>query len=98
MNTQDIILAPIISEKSMKDAKSNKFTFKVSMKAHKRMIKKTIEDKFKVNVLDVATMVVKGKKIRAGRKRTEIMQNAWKKAVAKVAIGQKIALFNIGEK
>lgn len=98
MNSQDIILGPVISEKSMKDAKSNKFTFKVSMKAHKKMIKKTIEDKFKVNVLDIATMVVKGKRIRAGKRRVEILQSAWKKAIAKVAPGEKISLFDIGGK
>lgn len=94
----DIIIAPIISEKSMKDANANKFTFKVSMRANKKMIKIAIEDKFKVNVLDIATVIVKGKKTRVGRKRTKILQSPWKKAIAKVASGQKISLFDIGGK
>ncbi len=98
MDTQDIILAPIITEKSMKDAKSNKFTFKVSTHANKRMIRKAIEDKFKVDVLDIKTAVVKGKKTRGGKRRTEILQSAWKKAIAKVAPGEKISLFDIGGK
>jgi len=98
MDTQDIILAPIISEKSMKDAGSNKFTFKVAIQSNKKMIKKAIEDKFKVNILDIKTAIVKGKKIRAGKKRTEISQSPWKKAVAKVATGQKISIFDTGGK
>jgi large subunit ribosomal protein L23 len=98
MDTQDIIIAPIISEKSMKDAKSNKFTFKVLMQANKKMIKIAIEDKFKVDVLDIKTAIVKGKKTRAGKRRIEILHSPWKKAVAKVAPGQKISIFDIGEK
>lgn len=98
MDNEDIILAPIISEKSMKDVGKNKFTFKVSMSANKRTIKKAIEDKFKVNVLSVKTAVVKGKKTRGGRRRTEILQSAWKKAIAKLNQDQKIALFDVGGK
>lgn len=94
----DIILAPIISEKSMKDAKSNKFTFKVLIQANKKMIKKAIEDQFKVDVLDIKTAIVKGRKKRAGARRIEILQSAWKKAVAKVKTGEKISLFDIGGK
>lgn len=95
---KDIIIAPIISEKSMRDANESKFTFKVKIWANKKMIRKAIEDKFKVNVLDVKTAIVKGKKKRAGARRIEILQSAWKKAVAKVKEGEKIALFDIGEK
>lgn len=98
MNNQDIIIAPIISEKSMKDAGIDKFTFKVSMQANKKNIKKAIEDKFKVNVLDIATMIVKGKSARAGKRRIEISQSPWKKAVVRVKAGEKIALFDIGGK
>lgn len=98
MVNQDIILSPIISEKSMKNADENKFTFKVSMKANKTNIKRSVEDKFKVNVLKVKTMIVKGRKTRAGKRRTEILQSAWKKAVVRVKNGQKITLFDIGGK
>lgn len=98
MNTQDIILGPIITEKSMKDVKSNKFTFRVSMRSNKKTIKIAIEDKFKVDVLDIKTMIVKGKKTRAGKRRIEILKSPWKKAIAEVASGQKIPLFDIGGK
>ena len=98
MNNRDIIIAPIISEKSMKDAKDGKFTFKVGMQSNKKTIKQAIEKQFKVDVLDVATMVVKGKSNRAGKRRVEVLQNGWKKAIARVKTGQKIALFDIGGK
>ena len=98
MSKLDIILAPVVSEKSMRDANSNKFTFKVSMASNKKSIKKAIEDKFKVNVLNISTIIVKGRKSRAGKKRLEILQSPWKKAIARLKPGEKIALFDIGGK
>ena len=98
MNNRDIIIAPIISEKSMKDAKDGKFTFKVGMASNKKTIKQAIEKQFSVNVLDVATMVVKGKSARAGKRRVEVLQSAWKKAVVTLGKEQKISLFDIGGK
>lgn len=98
MRSNDIILAPIITEKSMKDAKSNKFAFRVSMGADKKSLKKAIEEKFKVDVLGVWTMIVKGRKIRVGRKRNEVSLSPWKKAIVKVKEGQKIGLFDMGKK
>ena len=93
---QDVIIAPLISEKSMNDAGFGKFTFKVSKKADKKQIKKEIEDKFKVDVLSVATSIVKGKKRRFGAKRTEVTLSSWKKAIVKLKAGQKIAVFDAG--
>lgn len=98
MNALDIIIAPIISEKSMKDVTSSKFTFRVAKKADKKAIKRAIEDKFKVNVLSTSTMTVKGKKNRSGKRRIEILESPWKKAVVKLKVGQKIALFDVGGK
>lgn len=98
MDINDVIIAPIISEKSMKDVKLHKFTFRVASKAHKGLIKKAIEDKFKVNVLQVSTNIVKGKKVRAGTKRIEIEKSPWKKAVVTLPEKQKIALFDVGGK
>ncbi|OGH07557.1 MAG: 50S ribosomal protein L23 [Candidatus Levybacteria bacterium RBG_16_35_11] len=92
----DIIISPIISEKSMNDAGIGKFTFKVAMHAHKAGIKKEIEDKFKVNVIKVATMVLKGKLKRTGKKRMEKKTQGYKKAIVSLKQGQKIGLFEVG--
>ena|SRR3990172_9555304 len=98
MDINDVIVAPIISEKSMKDATLHKFTFRVAIKANKRLIKRAIEDKFKVDVLQVLTNIVKGKKARAGLRRIEIKKSSWKKAVVTLPEKQKIALFDVGGK
>ncbi|MEK7186462.1 MAG: 50S ribosomal protein L23 [Patescibacteria group bacterium] len=89
-----VILAPIISEKSMNQAGKGKFTFRVEKTADKIQIRKEIEDKFKVNVLSVATSMVKGKKRRFGSRRAEVQLSGWKKATVKLKEGQKIAIFD----
>jgi large subunit ribosomal protein L23 len=88
--------APLISEKSMKDVSLSKFTFRVDKNATKQSIKKIIEEKFKVNVLKVSTVNVKGRKKRVGAKRTEVLEPSWKKAIVKLKSGQKIDLFDVG--
>jgi len=92
----DVIIAPLISEKSMNDAGFGKFTFKVSKKADKKQIREEVEDKFKVNVLSIATSIVKGKKRRFGANRTEVTLSSWKKAIVKLKAGQKIDVFETG--
>lgn len=91
----NVTLAPIITEKTMKSAKTNKFTFKVSKNADKRDIKKAVEKKFNVNVLDVLTIIVKPKKKRT-LQRTIALEPSFKKAVVKVKDGQKIDIFDVG--
>ncbi|EKD64527.1 MAG: hypothetical protein ACD_50C00352G0007 [uncultured bacterium] len=98
MDINDVIIAPIISEKSMKDVSLHKFTFKVAGKANKRFIKKAIQDKFNVDVLDISTNIVKGKKMRVGLRRTEVEKSPWKKAIVTLPQEQKIALFDVGGK
>lgn len=96
MNINDISLRPIITEKSTSDAARGYFTFKVAKKANKEMIKRAIEEKFKVDVELVSTSIMKGKKKRVGARRKEVLDSAWKKAVVRLASGQKIDLFEVG--
>ena len=96
MNIRDIIIAPIITEKSMKDAGIGRYTFKVAMSANKFSIKEAIEKKFKVKVLKTFVSLVKGKTGRKGIKREEFVKTAWKKATVQLAKDQKIALFDVG--
>lgn len=93
MNT---ILGPLISEKSMSKASLGKFTFKVAIKANKTSIKKEIEKRFKVNVVSITTVTIKGRGLRAGIRRTEILKSPFKKAVVTLKTGQKIGLFDTG--
>ena len=96
MDINNIIIGPIVSEKSMADAGKGKYTFAVIKTAGKTNIKKAINDAFKVNVISVQTSIVKGKKKRVGMRRTEISQTEWKKAIVALKQGEKIGIFEPG--
>lgn len=76
---QDIIIKPVITEKSMDGLQAGKYTFKVAKDATKPEIKKAVEKLFGVEVDKVTTMNVKGKMKRLGR--YEGMTSSWKKAI-----------------
>lgn len=95
MGSLNIIIAPVISEKSTKGIMDGKFTFKVEKTATKKEIKKAIENQFKVNVLKVKTSIVKGRKSRVGARRIEVAQSSFKKAMVALKKGQKIDIFEV---
>ena len=86
----DIIIAPVITEKSMASKQNNVYTFKVVKDATKDEIKKAIEDAFKVSVLSVNTLNTKSKKKRVGRYsgRTK----TYKKAIVTLKDGSSIEI------
>ena len=63
----DVILKPVISEKSMDDAQAKKYTFKVATDANKTEVKLAVEEIFGVEVAKVNIMNVNGKLKRMGR-------------------------------
>lgn len=63
----DVILKPVISEKSMEDAQNKKYTFKVAVDANKTQVKHAVEEIFDVEVKKVNIMNVVGKQKRMGR-------------------------------
>ena len=67
MTAQDIVIKPIISEKSIGGLQENKYTFKVAKDANKIEIAKAVEELFNVKVAKVNTISVKGKQKRMGR-------------------------------
>lgn len=99
MNVLNIILEPIISEKSLNDVSKSRFTFKVGRDANKNQIRKAIEEKFKVNVLKISTISLKGKEkqIRTRTKVEKVAKKSFKKAVVTLKEGQKIAIFESGK-
>ena len=66
-NPYDVILKPVISEKSMEDAANKKYTFKVATDANKTEVKHAVEEIFDVEVKKVNIMNVVGKEKRMGR-------------------------------
>lgn len=94
MNPRDLIIKPVISEKSYNLSGQNKYTFKVDKRANKLEIRKAIEEIFNVSVTDVNTSMVRGKMRRRGLTRGR--RPDWKKAVVTVKPGQKIEIFEGG--
>ena len=88
----EILKRPLVTEKStVEKEERNKLCFEVDRRANKIQIKGAVEKIFKVNVLDVATIRMKGKKKRAGRHFTQ--RPDWKKAVVTIKAGQRVEFF-----
>ena len=82
MLPEEIIVRPVITEKSNDEMQSGKYTFEVSKKATKVEIAKAVEKLFEVKVLNVNTMSVKGKEVR--RRKTTGKTSDWKKAIVTI--------------
>src|SRR5574344_365125 len=82
MVAEDIIIAPIVTEKSNDGLSEGKYTFKVNKKATKVDIARAVEKLFEVKVLNVNTMTVKGKEKRVGRSTGRTSD--WKKAIVTI--------------
>lgn len=98
MEAISIIIKPIITEKSLRDVPKGIFTFAVDKNASKSQITASIEKIFNVHVESITTVKTKGKKRSAGRKRMEVFRPDTKKARVRLLKGEKIDLFETGEK
>ena len=79
MKNFDIIVSPVLTEKSYDGIQAKKYTFKVAKSATKTQIKTAVEDIFGVKVAKINTVNVNGKKKRMGR--SEGYTSDYKKAV-----------------
>jgi len=92
MDIYQVIKEPRITEKAnIQKEDTNQVTFKVHKKANKVEIRQAVETFFKTKVLDVRTMNVRGKRRRMGK--TVGKKSDWKKAVVRLAPGEKIEFF-----
>ena len=92
-NLYDIIIRPIITERSMADVAKKKYVFEVVKSAGKVEIKNAVETAFGVKVKDVNTLNVRGKRKRMGAGRPG-MTRSWKKAYVQLTDDSKtIELF-----
>jgi large subunit ribosomal protein L23 len=91
MDVSQVIIRPVVSEKSYALATVGKYTFRVHDDAHKTQIKQAIEQLFGVVVLDVRTSSVPSKPKRRGY--TAGRTRAWKKAVVQLREGDTIPIF-----
>ena len=98
LTAPEIIIRPVVSEKSIDESGRGKYTFAVHDKANKIQIKAAIEqlyEKEKVTVVSVNVLTTKAKEKRRGTRRGRIIgyTTPWRKAIVTLAAGQKIEFF-----
>jgi large subunit ribosomal protein L23 len=91
VNPREVLIRPVVSEKSYELLTANKYTFRVHPDAHKTQIRQAVEELFDVKVLDVRTASVKSKPKRRGL--TAGRTRSWKKAIVQVRAGDQIPIF-----
>jgi large subunit ribosomal protein L23 len=91
MDASQVIIRPVVSEKTYVLATADKYTFRVHPDAHKTQIRQAVEQLFEVDVVEVRTMSVKSKPKRRGL--TSGRTRQWKKAIVQVKPGQSIPIF-----
>jgi large subunit ribosomal protein L23 len=91
MDHSQVIIRPVVSEKSYVLSDTGKYTFRVHANAHKTQIRQAVEAMFDVHVVEVRTISMKSKPKTRGvtRGRTR----AWKKAIVQVREGESIQIF-----
>ena len=94
LHVYEVLRRPIVTEKSTMLAGHGKYVFEVSRHANKPQIKEAVEKAFSVTVMDVNTLIVRGrrKKNRAGRPAAGAVPT-WKKAMVTLKAGDQITLF-----
>jgi large subunit ribosomal protein L23 len=94
----EIVVRPVISEKSIDESGRGKYTFAVHQKANKIQIKAAVEALYKkenVTVVSVNVMTMKAKEKKRGNRRGQTIGHTspWRKAIVTLAPGQKIEFF-----
>jgi large subunit ribosomal protein L23 len=92
VNAHDVIVRPLVTEKSMGGIANGEYTFAVDLRANKVEIKRAVEAIWNVRVQRVNTMRMHGKTRRMGR--TAGRRPDWKKAIVKLVEGQRIEFFD----
>ncbi len=91
MDVTQVLLAPVVSEKSYGLIEQHKYSFKVHPDAHKTQVRQAVEELFDVKVLDVNIVKVQSKPKRRGAFRGT--RPGWKKAIVQVREGDTIEIF-----
>jgi large subunit ribosomal protein L23 len=91
LHPNQVLLAPVVSEKSYSLISDRKYTFKVHEDAHKTQIRQAVEDLFEVKVQSVNILKVQSKPKRRGLTRGS--KPGWKKAIVQLREGHEIEIF-----
>ena len=91
MDARQVIIEPVVSEKSYALMADGKYTFRIDDRAHKTQVARAVEQIFDVTVVEVRTMQVRPKPKRRGMHSGHTRR--WKKAIVELAPGDRIELF-----
>jgi large subunit ribosomal protein L23 len=91
LHPSQVLIRPVVSEKSYEQVAQNKYTFRVHKDAHKTQIRQAVEELFDVKVLGVNIVKVQSKPKRRGR--FVGTKPGWKKAVVQLKPGDSIEIF-----
>ena len=91
MDVRQVVIEPVVSEKSYALMAEGKYTFRVNDRAHKTQIKHAVEEIFDVRVVAVRTQKLSSKPKRRGLHRGRT--RSWKKAIVQLGPGDRIELF-----
>ena len=87
----EVLIAPVVSEKSYGQIAQNRYTFKVHKDAHKTQVRQAVEQLFDVKVVAVNILKVQPKPKRRGA--IKGTRSGWKKAVVQLKTGDSIEIF-----
>jgi large subunit ribosomal protein L23 len=91
LDPSQVLLAPVVSEKSYASIADRKYTFKVHKDAHKTQIRQAVEQLFDVKVQGVNIVKVQAKPKRRGAFQGK--RPGWKKAIVQLRVGESIEIF-----
>jgi large subunit ribosomal protein L23 len=91
LHPNEVLLAPVVSEKSYSLISDRKYTFKVHKNAHKTQVRQAVEELFDVHVVNVNILKVQPKPKRRGV--TKGIRPGWKKAIVQLREGDTIEIF-----
>ena len=91
LDARQVLIAPVVSEKSYRMIEERKYSFRVHQDAHKTQIRQAVEELFGVHVEGVNMLKVQAKPKRRGL--TKGIKPGWKKAVVQLRAGEAIEIF-----
>jgi large subunit ribosomal protein L23 len=91
LHPAEVLISPVVSEKSYGQIVQNRYTFRVHADAHKTQIRQAVEELFEVKVLNVNIVKVQPKPKRRGM--TRGTKKGWKKAIVQLKPGDSIEIF-----
>jgi large subunit ribosomal protein L23 len=91
LHPNEVLLAPVVTEKSYEQIDNRKYSFRVHQDAHKTQVRQAVEELFSVHVERVNILKVQPKPKRRGQRRGK--KPGWKKAIVQLREGESIEIF-----